>query len=51
MIQGNVLLLVCEQTNSWNDSLQAYITAAGGCFLWRTRAPNAFVHRKSTPNP
>ena len=48
VIQRDVL--VCEQSNSREGSLQTYITAVGRCFLWRIRTLNAFVRRHSGSN-
>jgi len=43
-------VLVCEQSNSWHDSMLIYITAYGRSFwsFWWTLC--AVVHRCSTPN-
>ena len=43
-------VLVCEQSNDREVSLQTYITAVGRCFLWRIRTLNAFVRRHSGSN-
>ena len=48
MIQRDVL--VCGQSDRRHDSLQIYIAAVGGCFLWLIRTLNAFVRRHSTSN-